>query len=136
MERKAGTSSSQSRVKCRKGNLNNLGYPQLYNFLCSFPFLIITLTTYWLKQEGYMINTKEKEIAVSKFKAKCLGLLDEVQTSGQEIIVTKYGKPVAKVVPLDEDKEGLERFNKARESIKIKGDIVSPLGKEVWSDLQ
>jgi prevent-host-death family protein len=83
-----------------------------------------------------MLTTREREIAAGEFKAKCLGLLDEVQTSGQEIVVTKYGKPVAKVVPVDEDKEGLERFNKARESIKIKGDIVSPLGKEVWGDLQ
>jgi prevent-host-death family protein len=122
--------------KSRNNDLNNLGYPQLYNFFCLFSFLVITLTTYWLEWGRYMINTKEKEIAASKFKAKCLGLLDEVQTSGQEIIVTKYGKPVAKVAPLDEDKEGLERFNKARESIKIKGDIVSPLGKEVWGNLQ
>ncbi len=83
-----------------------------------------------------MLTTREREIAAGEFKAKCLGLLDEVQTSGQEIVVTKYGKPVAKVVPVDEDKEGLERFNKAREIIKIKGDIVSPLGKEVWVDLQ
>jgi prevent-host-death family protein len=83
-----------------------------------------------------MLQTKTREVPAGKFKAKCLGLLDEVQTSGQEIIVTKYGKPVAKIVPLDEDKEGLERFKRARESIEIKGDIVSPLGKEVWGDLQ
>ena len=75
-----------------------------------------------------------KKIAAGKFKATCLGLLDEVQTSGQEIIVTKYGKPVAKVVPLEP--ESIERFNKLRGSVKIKDDIISPLGKEVCGDLQ
>jgi len=77
---------------------------------------------------------QSKKIAAAKFKATCLALMDEVQTSGQEIIVTKYGKPVAKLVPLES--KSMERFNKLRGKGKIKGDIVSPLGKEVWGDLQ
>jgi prevent-host-death family protein len=49
-----------------------------------------------------MINmAPERTIAVSRFKAECLGLLDEVAASGQPIIVTKRGKPVARVVPLE-----------------------------------
>lgn len=76
----------------------------------------------------------KKTIAAGKFKATCLALLDEVQTGGQEIVVTKYGKPVAKVVPVDPD--DLQRFNALRGSGKIKGDIISPLGKETWGDLQ
>ncbi len=74
-----------------------------------------------------------KEIAASKFKATCLGLLDEVQTSGHEIVITKYGKPVAKVVPIDED---TERWKKLRGTVRYNDDIVKPLGKEVWGDLQ
>jgi prevent-host-death family protein len=39
-----------------------------------------------------------KTIAVTEFKAKCLHLLDEVQQTGEEILVLKRGKPVARVV--------------------------------------
>jgi len=40
-------------------------------------------------------------IAVSKFKAECLDLLREVADTGEEIIVTKRGKPVARLVPVE-----------------------------------
>lgn len=76
---------------------------------------------------------QSKEIAAGKFKATCLGLLDEVQTSGHEIVITKYGKPVAKVVPIDED---VERWKRLRGTVTYNDDIVKPLGKEVWGDLQ
>ncbi len=40
-----------------------------------------------------------RHIAVSKFKAECLGLLEEISQSGEELIVTKRGKPLARVKP-------------------------------------
>lgn len=43
-----------------------------------------------------------KEIAASKFKAECLALLDQVAATGEEIVVTKRGKPVARVTPVEE----------------------------------
>ncbi len=43
-----------------------------------------------------------KYIAASEFKAKCLALLDEVAETGTSLIVTKRGKPVVKLLPLDE----------------------------------
>lgn len=43
-----------------------------------------------------------EEIPASDFKARCLRLLDLVAESGVEYVVTKHGRPVAKVVPLDE----------------------------------
>jgi prevent-host-death family protein len=43
-----------------------------------------------------------KRIAASSFKARCLGLLDEVALTGEEIEVTKRGRPVARVVPVEE----------------------------------
>ena len=46
-------------------------------------------------------------ISASQFKAKCLALLDEVAESGGEITVTKRGRPVAKVVPIDEAGDSL-----------------------------
>ncbi|CAN5200862.1 hypothetical protein BH09ACT13_BH09ACT13_07630 [soil metagenome] len=42
-----------------------------------------------------------KVISASRFKAECLGLLDEVAETGAEITVTKRGKPVARVVPVE-----------------------------------
>ncbi|HET6527137.1 MAG TPA: type II toxin-antitoxin system prevent-host-death family antitoxin [Balneolaceae bacterium] len=75
-----------------------------------------------------------KEIAAGKFKATCLALLDEVQTGGHEIVVTKYGKPVAKVVPLDS--KSADRFNSLRGSVTIKEDIVAPLGADIWGELE
>ncbi len=41
-----------------------------------------------------------KEIPAGEFKATCLRLLDQVSSDGQEFIVTKRGKPVARVVPI------------------------------------
>jgi len=43
------------------------------------------------------------EISASQFKARCLALLDEVAEGGGELTVTKRGRPVAKVVPVDAD---------------------------------
>lgn len=44
----------------------------------------------------------ERSIAVSRFKAECLGLLGEVAETGEELIVTKRGKPLARVIPITE----------------------------------
>jgi prevent-host-death family protein len=40
-----------------------------------------------------------KEIAISEFKAQCLGILEEVRKTRKPIRVTRFGKPVAEVVP-------------------------------------
>ena len=40
-----------------------------------------------------------KEIAISEFKAKCLGILEQVRKTRTPIRVTRFGKPVAEVVP-------------------------------------
>ena len=42
----------------------------------------------------------ERRIAVSTFKATCLGLLEEISETGEEIIVTKRGRPLARVQPV------------------------------------
>ena len=43
----------------------------------------------------------ERTISASQFKAKCLALLDDVAESGQSLVITKRGKPVARVEPLE-----------------------------------
>lgn len=46
-----------------------------------------------------VMSTPPKEITATQFKARCLRLLDEVAESGETLIVTKHGRPVARVEP-------------------------------------
>jgi prevent-host-death family protein len=65
-------------------------------------------------------------MAAGKFKAQCLGVLDEVQTKREPVLVTKNGKPVAKVVPLQfEGEDPIFGFYKGK--LEIKGDIMAPI---------
>jgi prevent-host-death family protein len=41
-------------------------------------------------------------VAASEFKAKCLGLLDQVSDTGETVVITKRGKPIARLVPLEQ----------------------------------
>ncbi len=67
------------------------------------------------------------EITATEFKAKCLSLMDMVQTKHTEIIITKHGKAIAKLVPTDED-EIKSPIGYLKGRIKIEGDIVEKLG--------
>ena len=70
-------------------------------------------------------------INAAEFKAKCLKLIDEVASTHEPLIITKRGKPVAKVVPIiDEMPKSL--FGYMKGTVTINGDIVAPLD-EVWS---
>ncbi|MBA2259926.1 MAG: type II toxin-antitoxin system prevent-host-death family antitoxin [Acidobacteria bacterium] len=62
-----------------------------------------------------------KEIAAAKFKEQCLALLDEVDQEG--IVITKRGKPVAKLIPIAADSATL--IGSLATKLKIKGDILS-----------
>jgi prevent-host-death family protein len=66
---------------------------------------------------------KQRRIPAGEFKAKCLALLDEVASTGATLVVTKHGKPVAKVVPLGADDD----VPTLRGSVVREGDIVSPI---------
>ena len=69
-----------------------------------------------------------RTIKASEFKAKCLKLMDEVAETGEEIIITKNGKPVAKLSALREKPKTLFGMDKGR--MKIIGDIISPIDVE------
>ncbi|MDE2802140.1 MAG: type II toxin-antitoxin system prevent-host-death family antitoxin [Chloroflexota bacterium] len=66
-----------------------------------------------------------RTVKASEFKAKCLQLMDEVAQSGEEIVITKFGEPVAKLAPLREKPKTLFGIDRGR--IEILGDIISPL---------
>ena len=67
-------------------------------------------------------------IKASEFKAKCLKLMDEVAENGEEIVITKNGKPVAKLTAFHERPKTLFGIDKGR--LKILGDIISPIDVE------
>ena len=71
------------------------------------------------------------KIPAGKFKAKCLKIMDEVQQFHREVIVTKHGKPVVRVVPIELVKPK-SIFGCMKGSVIIKGDIIRPTG-EKWS---
>ena len=69
-----------------------------------------------------------RTIKASEFKAKCLKLMDEVADGGGEIVITKNGRPVSRLVPYREKSK--MRFGADRDKIRILGDIVSPMPAE------
>jgi prevent-host-death family protein len=68
-----------------------------------------------------------QEIAISKFKAKCLSLLEEVSKTRTPIRVTRRGQPLADVIPAACDAEERSWIGSMAGSIDIVGDIVSPV---------
>lgn len=68
-------------------------------------------------------------IGAGDFKARCLKLLDEVAETRQPLIITKHGKPVAKVIPMPPKKDP---FGALAGSIAYEGDIISPIDVE-WN---
>lgn len=71
-----------------------------------------------------------EEVAISEFKAKCLALLERVRKTKQPIRVTRFGKPVADVVPPSPVAEPGDWLGTMAETIEIVGDIVSPVMEE------
>ena len=71
------------------------------------------------------------KISAGQFKAKCLKLMDDVQKNHKEIIITKYGKPVAKLTPVEEEVPK-PLFGFLKGSVIVTGDIVKPTG-EKWN---
>ena len=60
-----------------------------------------------------------KKIGAAKFKEQCLALLDQLDADG--LIVTKHGKPVARVLPYDT--QGADLIGSLRHKVKIRGDV-------------
>ncbi len=69
-----------------------------------------------------------REIKASEFKARCLQLMDEVAETREPVVVTKHGKPVCQLVPYKPKPKTL--FGVSKETIAVKGDIISPIDVE------
>jgi prevent-host-death family protein len=75
-----------------------------------------------------------KKMAAGEFKVHCLKVMDEVQSKRESVLITKRGKPVAKLVPVEKEKDDIFGFLKGK--LKVVGDVVSPaLTPEEWGDL-
>lgn len=86
-----------------------------------------------------MSGTAEKkirEIAISEFKAKCLALVDQVNKTKTPLRVTRRGKPVADVVPIQPEKQP-HWFGSMEGTGKILGDLIEPVvDPEDWEALR
>ena len=71
-----------------------------------------------------------QEVAISEFKAKCLALLEQVRATKQSIRITRFGKPVAEVVPPTAVVDREKWLGSMKDSMRITGDIVSPANDE------
>ena len=71
------------------------------------------------------------QVPAAQFKANCLRLMDEVAKRRTPLIITKRGKPVAKLVPIDD--QPIDLFGYMAGTIKIVGDIISPIDDVEWT---
>jgi prevent-host-death family protein len=76
-----------------------------------------------------------KKMPAGEFKARCLSVMESVRKTKEPVLITKRGRPVAKLVPAD---EAPQKFSGRLEGIvRIVGDIESPVvATEAWSALR
>ncbi len=67
-----------------------------------------------------------EEVAISRFKATCLELLRRVQMTGQPILVTRHGEPIAEVRPPGQLPRGARLMGCMEGTGEVLGDIISP----------
>jgi len=76
-----------------------------------------------------------RKVAAGSFKTNCLAIMDEVQARHETVVITKHGKPVAKLVPVNAEADSIYNFLAGKGSIA--GDIVSPaISPEEWGELK
>ena len=65
----------------------------------------------------------------------CLAVMDEVHAKRETVLITKHGKPVAKLVPVDKEKDDIYGFLAGKATVT--GDVISPaLSLEEWGNLK
>ncbi|PWB76974.1 MAG: type II toxin-antitoxin system Phd/YefM family antitoxin [Candidatus Methylomirabilota bacterium] len=78
-----------------------------------------------------------EQVTISKFKATCLALLDKVKRTGQPILITRRGQPIAQVLPPPPAERPASWLGSFQSTGRIVGDIISPpLEEDDWEVLQ
>ena len=76
-------------------------------------------------------------VSISDFKARCLAILKRVKRTGQPVRITRFGEPVADVVPAVRSEPGKSWLGSLAGTVEFVGDIVSPVaGAEEWEALR
>ena len=70
------------------------------------------------------------EVSISEFKAKCIGLLEQVRKTKQPLRVVRHGKPIVEIVPATEKVDRMEWIGSMKDSVEIRGDVISPATDE------
>ncbi len=73
-----------------------------------------------------------ESLSVSKFKATCLSVLEDVKKQKKRVIITKRGKPIAEVIPYDSKNKDIP----LKDTVVFMGDIISPVGQDDWEALK
>ena len=71
-----------------------------------------------------------EQMAISKFKATCLAVLERVKRTGRPVLITRFGEPVAEIVPPSIKDRPEDWIGSMQSTGKVSGDIVSPIVKE------
>jgi prevent-host-death family protein len=74
-----------------------------------------------------------KTMAAGSFKVHCLAVMDEVQATRQTVVITKRGRPVAKLVPADKGADEIYHFLRGKGAVV--GDVIAP-AIEDWGNLK
>ena len=76
-----------------------------------------------------------KKMAAGSFKVHCLAVMDEVQAKRETVVITKHGKPVVKLIPVEKGADDIYNFLAGKGAIT--GDVVSPaISPEDWGKLR
>jgi prevent-host-death family protein len=76
-------------------------------------------------------------VSISEFKAKCLALVGMVKKTGQPLLITKRGEPIAQVVPPPAGEKPMSWLGSMRGTGTIVGDVISPAAdEEEWEALR
>jgi antitoxin (DNA-binding transcriptional repressor) of toxin-antitoxin stability system len=73
-----------------------------------------------------MVQEGMDSMPISKFKATCLAVLERVRVTGKPLRITRFGKPVADIVPPKIEAKTRDWIGSMAGTIKIVGDIISP----------
>lgn len=77
-----------------------------------------------------------EKMAISKFKATCLSVLEQVHKTGQPVLITRFGEPVAQVVPPPPPDKPAGWIGSMAGEVTIQGDIISPAAEpQEWEAL-
>jgi prevent-host-death family protein len=76
-----------------------------------------------------------KKMAAGSFKTNCLAVMDEVQAKHETVVITKHGKPVAKLVPVNTDTDEIYNFLAGKGAVT--GDVVgAAISPSDWGELK